>query len=168
MEAGILGQLYSMFIFIISGIIIGIFFDIFRILRKSFHTSDIITYIEDIIFWIITGIFLIFIIFKFTDGQIRLYNIAGLICGCTIYMIFISKFFIKIHVKILLFVKKVISSIFEIVLIPFSFIAKILQKMFKPFTFFVINIKNILFNFKKSKKKPKKRRILNTNVEKYN
>lgn len=156
MENGILTQLYSMLVFIISGIFIGIFFDIFRILRKSFHTPDIITYIEDVLFWLITGLFLIFIIFNFTNGEIRIYNIIGLILGSLLYMILISKIFIKINVKIVLFIKKIVISITKILIIPIQFLAKILQKIFKPFTFFVINTKNILLNFKKSKNNKKK------------
>ena len=155
MENGILTQLYSMLVFIISGIFIGIFFDVFRILRKSFHTPDIITYIEDALFWIVTGLFLIFVIFNFTNGEIRIYNIIGLILGGILYMILISKFFIKINVKIVIFMKKVIISIVKILILPIQFLAKILQKIFKPFTFFVINTKNILLNFKKSKNKKK-------------
>lgn len=153
MENGILMQLYSMLVFIISGIFIGIFFDIFRILRKSFHTPDIITYIEDALFWLITGLFLIFVIFNFTNGEIRIYNIIGLILGSLLYMILISKIFIKINVKIVLFIKKIVT---KIIVIPIQFFAKILQKIFKPFTFFVINTKNILLNFKKSKNNKKK------------
>lgn len=156
MENGILTQLYSMLVFIISGIFIGIFFDIFRILRKSFHTPDIITYIEDVLFWLITGLFLIFVIFNFTNGEIRIYNIIGLILGSLLYMILISKIFIKINVKIVLFIKKIVISITKILIIPIQFLAKILQKIFKPFTFFVINTKNILLNFKKSKNNKKK------------
>ena len=49
-------QAYLFCIFIINGIIIGILFDFFRILRKTFKTSDLITYIEDSLFWILTGI----------------------------------------------------------------------------------------------------------------
>ena len=49
-------QAYLFCIFIINGIIIGILFDFFRILRKTFKTSDLITYIEDSMFWILTGI----------------------------------------------------------------------------------------------------------------
>ena len=45
-------------IFTINGILIGLLFDIFRILRKSFKTPDIITYIEDFFFWLITGLIL--------------------------------------------------------------------------------------------------------------
>ena len=155
MENGILMQLYSMLVFIISGIFIGIFFDIFRILRKSFHTPDIITYIEDALFWIVTGLFLIFVIFNFTNGEIRIYNIIGLILGSILYIIFISKFFIKINVKIVLFIKRIVINIAKILIVPIKFLAKILQKIFKPFTFFVINTKNILLNFKKVKNKKK-------------
>ena len=43
-------QAFTFIIFILNGFIIGILFDIFRILRKSFKTPDSITYIEDIIF----------------------------------------------------------------------------------------------------------------------
>ena len=41
-------QAYLFLIFTINGILIGFLFDIFRILRKSFKTNDLITYIEDI------------------------------------------------------------------------------------------------------------------------
>ena len=56
----IINQGYIFVIFILNGFLIGILFDIFRILRKSFKTKDIVTYIEDILFWIITGIFLLY------------------------------------------------------------------------------------------------------------
>lgn len=44
-------------IFTINGVIIGLLFDFFRILRKSFNTKDFVTYIEDILFWILTRIY---------------------------------------------------------------------------------------------------------------
>lgn len=173
-------QLYSFVIYMISGMIIGIFFDIFRILRKSFKTSDIITYIEDIIFWICSGIFLLFVLFKFNNGEIRSYIIIGLLLGILIYMLTISKYFIKINVTIITFIKNIIIKVINVILYPFKIIFKIVKKIFfKPFTFFVINIKKKCGDFcKKTKnnlKKPKKikknpilRRNLKRNVEKYN
>lgn len=47
-------QAYLFLIFTINGILIGLLFDFFRILRRSFNTKDIITYIQDIVFWILT------------------------------------------------------------------------------------------------------------------
>lgn len=129
-------QLYSLLIFTISGVAIGIFFDIFRILRRTFKTPDIITYIEDTIFWICTGIFFLFLLFKFNNGQIRNYVIIGIIMGVVIYILTISKYFIKINVNIINFIKKIL-------LYPIKLICTILSKILKPFSFIVININNI-------------------------
>lgn len=42
------GQIFI--VFLIIGLCIGIFFDFFRALRKTFKTPDFATFIEDIIF----------------------------------------------------------------------------------------------------------------------
>ena len=55
-------QLFILLIFILSGYVIGILFDLFRITRKLFKLPNFVTYIEDVLFWILTGIILIFVI----------------------------------------------------------------------------------------------------------
>ncbi|MBR3153009.1 MAG: spore cortex biosynthesis protein YabQ [Clostridia bacterium] len=49
-----LSQYQIFIIFILLGIFLSFIFDLFRILRKSFKTPDIITYLEDIAFWLIS------------------------------------------------------------------------------------------------------------------
>ena len=88
-------------IFLLNGVIIGFLFDIFRILRKSFKTSDIVTYIEDILFWIFTGIIILYSIFTFNNGEIRLFMIIAVIIGSGIYLLYISSYVIKINVTII-------------------------------------------------------------------
>lgn len=156
MNNAVLLQLYSFSIYLISGMIIGVFFDIFRILRKSFHTPDFITYIEDILFWLFTGLFLLFILFKFSNGEIRIYNIIGLLIGCIFYLLSISKFFIKINVFIVTFIKNIVYKIIKIISYPILFIIKIVKKIFNPFTFFVINFKKMTTNKIKKVKNTKK------------
>lgn len=128
-------QAYLFLIFTLIGIIIGFLFDIFRILRKSFKTNDIITYIEDIIFWIISGIILIYAMCKFTDGELRFYTIIGLSLGAIIYLLTVSKYVIKISVFVINILKKIL-------LYPLLIIFKILRKIiFKPISIVCINIK---------------------------
>ena len=62
-------QAYAFIVFILNGFLIGLLFDIFRIFRKSFKTPDFITCLEDFIFWIITGLLLLYSIFKFNNGE---------------------------------------------------------------------------------------------------
>ena len=42
----ITNQAYLFLIFVINGLLIGLLFDFFRILRLSFKTRDFVTYIE--------------------------------------------------------------------------------------------------------------------------
>lgn len=130
-------QAYLFFIFIINGIVIGLLFDFFRISRKVFKTNDVMTYIEDVLFWILTGAIVLYSIFIFNNGEIRLFMFLGIVLGAFIYMILISSYVIKINVKIINFL-----------MIPFKFIYKILHKLLlKPVNFLIINIRKSFTNF---------------------
>jgi len=150
-------QLISFIYFIIVGIVLSIIFDIFRILRRTIKTSDIVTNIQDILFCIITGIIILFSIFYFNNGELRLYVFLGLLIGITFYMIFISRYFIKINVSIINFIKKILYFLIK----PFIFILNFTKKLiFKPISFIIINMKCFtiknLQKFKKVTKKYKK------------
>lgn len=146
-------QAYLFLIFTINGIIIGLLFDIFRILRRSFKTSDVMTYIQDILFWILTGLILLYSIFTFSNGEIRFYMFLGVFLGCLIYMLLFSKYFIKINVKIILVLKKIIGRILSIVLFPINIIIRFIKKIFfKPINFITINIKKSKINCQKKMK----------------
>lgn len=152
-----LEQLTNFIYFIITGMVLGIVFDIFRILRKSFKTSDLVTNIEDILFGIITGIVLLFTIFLFNSGELRLYLFLGIIFGIILYLLLISKYFIKINVEIIKIIKKFIILITK----PFIILQKFIKKIFfKPISFICINLKllfkKILKKFSKNIKIPKK------------
>lgn len=150
----ITNQAYLFLIFTINGIAIGILFDIFRILRRSFKTSDIITYIQDILFWILTGLILLYSIFTFSNGEIRLYMFFGVFVGCLIYMLIFSKYFIQINVKIILTIKKIVGKIISIIIYPIKIFMHIVKKIFfKPINFITINMKNLKLNSQKKLKK---------------
>lgn len=125
----VINQLYLFLIFITNGIVVGLLFDIFRILRKSFKTPNLITYIEDILFWILTGISIVFCMYKFSYGSLRLFMFLGLGFGIIIYMLTFSKIIIKILVFIITFLKNIIIKIIHIFLKPFEFIYKIFYKL---------------------------------------
>ena len=129
-------QAYLFVMFILNGILIGILFDCFRILRRSFKTSDWITYIEDIVFWICTGILTLYFIFVFNNGEIRFYIFLGIILGIAFYLLTISKYFIAINVKIITCIKTVIEKIFHVIIFPFKFLLRMIKKTFLRTDFF--------------------------------
>lgn len=116
----VINQAYLFLIFTITGIIIGILFDFFRALRKCFKTSDWVTYIQDIIFWIMTGFILLFSIFTFSDGEVRFYMFIGVFLGCLFYLTIFSHFFLSCNIAIIEFLKKIFITIFKIIIFPFK------------------------------------------------
>lgn len=152
MQSQVLGQLYSFVVFILVGFLIGLLFDMFRISRRTFKTSDIVTSIEDILFWLLTGLLIIFSLFKFNNGDIRVYIIIGIIAGVSIYILVFSKLIINVLVKIITFIKEIISKIIKIFLLPLNLIKKIFKILTKPVK---ILQKNLLFKIKKLTKAKK-------------
>ena len=90
-----MNQLYTFLIFILVGMVIGITYDIFRILRKSFRTIDFITYIQDFLFWIITGVILLYSIFTFNNGELRSYIFIGILLGLILICFQLVNFLLK-------------------------------------------------------------------------
>lgn len=154
-------QAYLFLIFIANGIIIGILFDFFRILRKAFKTSDMITYIEDLLFWILTGIIILYSIFTFNNGEIRLFMFLAISIGVLVYILLFSSYVIKVNVAIISCIKKITIKIFGFLSVPFKYFYKSIKKIFfRPISFVIINIRknstNLFKNIVKISKNAKK------------
>ncbi len=94
--------------FFIIGIIIGIIFDVFRSIRKVIKSNNVITFIQDLLFIIISGNLIIYSIIKLNNGFIRFYIFLAITIGISIYFLTISNIcaiiltiFIKIFINIL-------------------------------------------------------------------
>ena len=158
----LINQTSLFLIFTIDGVLIGIIFDIFRILRKTIKTSDFVTYIEDFLFWIITSsilfyslfwiitaIVLLYSIFTYNNGEIRFFMFLAVILGFVLYLCTISSYLIKINVKIINVIKRIFLNLFEIIYKPLIKTFKILKKIiFKPILFVIINIRKNMKNIK--------------------
>lgn len=141
----ITNQAFLFLVFVVIGLIIGLLFDIFRILRISFKTKDFVTYIEDILFWIITGILVLYSIFIFNNGEIRLFIFIGIAIGVILYIMLFSSLIIKYSVYIINFIKKVVRVVLKIIVIPIKCLIKVFKKIFfKPISFMTINIRKII------------------------
>ena len=77
MNALLLSQFNTVFIFFLTGICIGLLFDFFRIQRKVLKTCDFITYIQDILFWIVSGLIIIFVILLKVKQKILLFSFTA-------------------------------------------------------------------------------------------
>ena len=134
-------QAYLFLVFSLTGVEIGIIFDFFRILRRTIKTGNIATYIQDILFWILTGILVLYNIWYFNNGEIRVYMFLGIIIGTLIYVSTLSNIFVKLFTRIL-------STIIKVLEIPFKTIVAIFRKIITVIlSFFTKNVKK--FKIKK-------------------
>lgn len=131
-------QAYLFLVFSLTGVTIGVLFDFFRILRRTIKTSNIITYIEDVLFWILTGLLVLYNIWYFNNGEIRVYMFLGIILGVLIYMSTLSNILIKIFSKILQIIIKILELPFKTIISIFrkiiTAIVTIFTKITKKFT----------------------------------
>lgn len=130
-------QAYLFLVFSLTGVVIGVLFDFFRILRRTIKTGNIVTYIQDILFWVLTGILILYNIWYFNNGEIRIYMFLGIIIGVLIYMLTLSNIFVKLFTKIFRTTIKVLE-------IPFKTIITIFRKIITTIlSFFTKNVKKL-------------------------
>lgn len=138
-------QIRVLIVFNITGIIIGLIFDFFRAQRRAIKTINFITYIQDVLFWILSGAVIIAATIKYTDGEIRSYMVLGLIVGVVFYFTLLSKYVLKFVSCIVSYMVKLASYITSFV---FKWVKIVFSPIIKLFTYIKIK-KKILQNNKK-------------------
>lgn len=115
-------------LFFIIGLIIGLIFDFFKVLRKAFKTSDLITFIEDLLFLFMSGSLIVFGIIKLNSGEVRFYLFLGMLFGILIYSLTISKLYVIILYEFVRICKKIVMFIIQMFRNIFKFIFKQIKK----------------------------------------
>ncbi|HAK44240.1 MAG TPA: spore cortex biosynthesis protein YabQ [Clostridium sp.] len=97
-----MGRQITLFIFsLLSGMLVGIFFDVYRVIRGFEQPGIIITAIQDLLFWILTGI-IVFIFMMYTNYAYMSFNVFvynGI--GLFIYFKLFSHIFLLGYGKVL-------------------------------------------------------------------
>ena len=112
----------------ISGVVVALLFDMFRISHRVFRTSTLAIYVEDLLFWIVAAIFMFMLSLKYNDGEIRWYMFVGLVFGAAVYLGTLSKIVVKCSVTAIDFLKKLMFSILKILLFPIKIILGFLNR----------------------------------------
>lgn len=117
-------QAYIVVMTFISGIFAGIFFDIYRVIRGIKVPSKIITFISDLLFWILAG-FIVYIFLHIVGAPfISIYAYLCIALGFGLYYKMISNYFAKILSILVNGVVKLLRMIFNYIIYPFQLIIK--------------------------------------------
>ncbi len=105
MPLTITAQFNMIFFSLLSGIIIGILFDVYRIVR-GICKIQIVIVIEDILFWILTAM-VVFTFLLYTNyAFLTMYVYMLIICGAAFYIAFISRQFYHIEKRLVIGISK--------------------------------------------------------------
>jgi spore cortex biosynthesis protein YabQ len=109
-----------------AGIIIGILYDIYRVLKGSRRGDRFITSIWDVLFLAAAMLVVLWALFSSNYGDIRAYVFIGFIVGFFLY----DKILGRIAVALFLFVKKNVVFFFKttnnLFVLPFQFLFNLL------------------------------------------
>ena len=116
---------------LLAGAVLGFIYDIFRVSRRFFKTRDIVTIVQDILFFIISAFIIFIVAFKINEGEIRYFEFLAIFTGFVLYRIIAGVNVVNAVVKIIEFLAKALFFLLKLILFPVTFIFKILKKPVK-------------------------------------
>lgn len=136
MNDNIYYQIYMFFLCGVFGVVLAVIFDVFRVMRRLVPTGVGLTFVEDIIFWLLSSLLFFAVILKFYNGEFRLFMVVGILLGAVTYFCSLSKVFIHISVVSIGFFSKIMKKIFAFLFLPL----RMLLKLFNKPLFVAVNI----------------------------
>lgn len=146
-------QAYIFLSALYMGIVIGLIYDIYRVVRILSNSSKLVTSIMDILFWITAAILCIVGFFYVSSGEIRLYSIIGLALGWILYLLTFSRYMIKFFIRAFKAILWLCNKAIELLSYPFQVLIDILQLPRKLWRKYIINYEGKLKRKNTSQKK---------------
>lgn len=106
-------ELQFFLISILSGAILLLVYDIYRILRRVIKHNNFFIALEDLVFWIAASLFIFAMLFKENDGIIRGFAIIGMAIGMVLYHNILSDLIVNL-----------ITRLIQALISPFIFVLK--------------------------------------------
>lgn len=125
------------------GFLLGILYDVIRIIRISISRGRVLVVVCDIAFCAIACLCTFLFCLTVNEGEIRLYLVLGEIAGFFTYYFSLGVIVFSCSEKIIHFIRKLLRSIFGVIFFPFKWFFGTIRK----------SINNLL---KKSRKNGKK------------
>ncbi|MBR5227797.1 MAG: spore cortex biosynthesis protein YabQ [Clostridia bacterium] len=144
--------------FVLVGIIYGVIFDFFRALRKVKKRKDIVVCMQDIIYFIIVGIILIFAMYIHMKEKLRVYLLLSIILGIVIYVSIVGNKLVKLFTELM----KTFNNIISFIFLPLDIFRQLFSKQITFFKKIANNCcKRICYviNFNYSKLMQKKNKL---------
>lgn len=109
------------------GVIMGMFYDLIRILRKIIPHPNWLIQVEDTLYWISGALIGFAILYMHNYGQIRFFVFLGMLSGAVLYLCTFSIVFMKFATWLIDLMKRVFRYVIHIVSIPLLWIINLIK-----------------------------------------
>ena len=114
-------QFNVLFFSILAGIILGLLYDLYSMLRGFMISNRLFSFFEDIFFGIVSSFIVFFFLLKTSKAYLGIYTFLYIAFGSYCYIKLIRKYFIQSQ-QIILYVNKLIRIAFKVIMYPFQLI----------------------------------------------
>ena len=112
------GQAWLFLSTVLMGAAVGLFYDVFRIFRKTVPHKTIAVQLEDLFFWIVVTAGVFYFMLHRNFGEIRMFSFIGAGIGILLYFATISRYVIIAFVAVIDYMKKVVMAALRIIFWP--------------------------------------------------
>ena len=149
LEISLTDQMQGFYLACITGAVLGLLFDVFRIVRILLNCKKISVFFQDLFCMFVAGVATFLVALATNWGQIRFYMLAGEAIGFCIYFLTAGEITVRLAKLICKILDKICCFLKRFFLLP---IVKMIKKVFHFFYKKWKNRKFILKKFRKQKK----------------
>jgi len=117
-------QAYVFLATVYAGLMIGLMYDLYRMIRRIIKPGNWLTAILDLLFWLVVAVFSFFVLFIANDGEVRFYHFIGFASGWALYILALSQWVMALLTLVYRFLCKFFAVLFHLLTWPFKMIWK--------------------------------------------
>lgn len=104
-------QLYAFFLVLLSGVLLGLFFDCYRLFRQLLKPRKHTTFVCDLLFFVLVTPLLLFSALLANGGALRLYVILGFSFGVALYLLLFSRVVLALFGGLLQSIQRILATL---------------------------------------------------------
>jgi spore cortex biosynthesis protein YabQ len=104
-------QLSTFLTTIATGITLGVLFDCYRVLRGTYRSKVLMTWVTDLLYWLIATVIVFIALVISNWGELRFYVFLGILSGVGLYYRLLSLYVIRLFSGLIKLIKSIVTLI---------------------------------------------------------
>jgi spore cortex biosynthesis protein YabQ len=96
---------------IATGITLGVVFDCYRVLRGTYRPKVLMTWVTDLLYWLIATVIVFIALVISNWGELRFYVFLGILSGLGLYYRLLSLYVIRLFSGVIKLIKSIVALI---------------------------------------------------------